>query len=36
MELRVIAVFDPLKVVACTPLAVEAIYIDFLQSFDRN
>jgi hypothetical protein len=35
-ELHILAVFDPLRVAACLPLAVEAIYIDFLQSFDRN
>ena len=36
MELRVLAVFDPMAFDAVVPLAVEGIYLDFLQSFDRD
>lgn len=36
MEFRVLAVFDPFRVHVSLPLAVDGIYIDFLQSFDRN
>jgi len=36
MELRVLAVFDPLAVKRVVAMAVEAIYVDFLQSFDRD
>jgi hypothetical protein len=36
MELRILAFFDPLKCHAALPLAVEGIFIDFLQSFARD
>jgi hypothetical protein len=36
MELRIIAVFDPLKVTVALPLVMEGLFVDYLQSFNRS